>query len=234
MSMSTGLSEQARERLSRLVDGEGEPDELHRMLQAGRDSPGAWSGTLESWHVYHLVGDVMRSEELAGQGRDDAFLARLRERLAEEPVVMAPVLPREELSREAGIRAVEPQGAVRGAALQPRRRSWRAPLAAAAGVMAVAGVAMMTGLPGSTGDPLPAGPVLVQAPAATAAAPALASAGPGAAEPQQPRVLSASGPLLRDARLDQYLSAHKQFGGSSALGVPSGFLRSATYEGPSH
>ena len=43
----------------------------------------------------------------------------------------------------------------------------------------------------------------------------------------------ANGALVRDARLDQDLSAHKQFDGSSALGVPSGFLRSATYEGPS-
>ena len=30
--------------------------------------------------------------------------------------------------------------------------------------------------------------------------------------------------------LDRYLAAHKQFAGSSALGVPSAFLRSATVE----
>ena len=43
-----------------------------------------------------------------------------------------------------------------------------------------------------------------------------------------PRVLIANGTLIRDARLDRYLAAHKQFTGSSALGVPSAFLRSAT------
>ena len=46
----------------------------------------------------------------------------------------------------------------------------------------------------------------------------------------QPERVAPSGRVIRDARLDQYLAAHKQFGGSSALGVPSGFLRSATFE----
>jgi sigma-E factor negative regulatory protein RseA len=46
----------------------------------------------------------------------------------------------------------------------------------------------------------------------------------------QPQRFVASGKLIRDARLDQYLAAHKQFGGSTALGAPSGFLRSATSE----
>jgi sigma-E factor negative regulatory protein RseA len=36
--------------------------------------------------------------------------------------------------------------------------------------------------------------------------------------------------MIRDARLDRYLAAHKQFAGSSALGVPSGLLRNATAE----
>jgi sigma-E factor negative regulatory protein RseA len=40
--------------------------------------------------------------------------------------------------------------------------------------------------------------------------------------------LVANGSLIRDARLDRYLAAHKQFAGSSALGVPSGYLRNAT------
>ena len=36
--------------------------------------------------------------------------------------------------------------------------------------------------------------------------------------------------MLRDARLERYLAAHKQFAGTSALGVPSAFLRSATVD----
>jgi sigma-E factor negative regulatory protein RseA len=36
--------------------------------------------------------------------------------------------------------------------------------------------------------------------------------------------------MIRDPRLDRLLLAHRQSGGQSALQVPSGFLRSATFE----
>ena len=39
--------------------------------------------------------------------------------------------------------------------------------------------------------------------------------------------------MIRDPRLDQLLNEHKQFGGTSALQMPAGFLRNATYEEPS-
>jgi sigma-E factor negative regulatory protein RseA len=50
--------------------------------------------------------------------------------------------------------------------------------------------------------------------------------------PSEPLTLVADGKLVRDARLERYFAAHKQFGGSSALGVPSGFLRAATTQTP--
>jgi sigma-E factor negative regulatory protein RseA len=46
----------------------------------------------------------------------------------------------------------------------------------------------------------------------------------------EPPTFIANGELIRDARLDRYLAAHQQFAGSTALGVPSGFLRNATAE----
>jgi sigma-E factor negative regulatory protein RseA len=48
----------------------------------------------------------------------------------------------------------------------------------------------------------------------------------------QPRAGGVDVKLLRDARLDRYLAAHQQFAGSTALGVPSGFLRNAAAEAP--
>ena len=39
-------------------------------------------------------------------------------------------------------------------------------------------------------------------------------------------------PMLRDPRLDELLDAHRQLGGATALGTPSGFLRNATFQGP--
>ena len=77
-------------------------------------------------------------------------------------------------------------------------------------------------------------------PASPAPAVALASNGSDAASPlREASVRESAGPtgavvvngkLIRDARLDRYLAAHKQFAGTSALGVPSAFLRSATVD----
>jgi sigma-E factor negative regulatory protein RseA len=43
---------------------------------------------------------------------------------------------------------------------------------------------------------------------------------------------SERGVMIRDARLDEFLAAHRQLGGASALQMPAGFLRNATFEGP--
>jgi sigma-E factor negative regulatory protein RseA len=63
-----------------------------------------------------------------------------------------------------------------------------------------------------------AAPQLAQLPAQAPASAVLAE-GSGAAEV-----------MLRDPRLDAMLAAHRQFGGTSALQMPSGFLRNATFE----
>ncbi len=47
---------------------------------------------------------------------------------------------------------------------------------------------------------------------------------------QQVLVVSEQGTMVRDARMQELLAAHKQFGGTSALQAPSGFLRHATFE----
>ncbi|MEK9803379.1 MAG: anti-anti-sigma factor, partial [Curvibacter sp.] len=53
-----------------------------------------------------------------------------------------------------------------------------------------------------------------------------ASAVPPAQAPAEASV------MIRDARLDQLIAAHQQQGGSSALQMPAGFLRNATFERP--
>ncbi len=67
------------------------------------------------------------------------------------------------------------------------------------------------------------------------------------AVPSQPAAqMAASGPpsvpvaqagaeapvMIRDPRLDQLIAAHQQLGGTSALQMPAGFLRNATFERP--
>jgi len=73
--------------LSALADGQALPHEVAAACQAWRDD----ERQRERWHAYHLIGDSLRSQELASAPqRDEAFLAALRQRLAAEPVVLAP------------------------------------------------------------------------------------------------------------------------------------------------
>jgi sigma-E factor negative regulatory protein RseA len=207
---SMGDEASSRERLSAILDGEATPSQFDEWLASQQDEPEQRSMAREAWHVYHLIGDVMRSDDLARASRADTFLDGVRERLRNEPVVVAPV-------------AVASRATA-------SRRAWRTPLATAAGVVAVAGALIVlrlgeAGLEGATPSatlaqqPAPAVPVAV-----VAAPPAPAA---------ELRVVNGDQTLIRDARLDDYLAAHKQFGGGSALGsAPSMFLRNATHEGP--
>lgn len=38
--------------------------------------------------------------------------------------------------------------------------------------------------------------------------------------------------MIRDPRLDELLAAHRQYGNTTALQMPAGFLRNATFEAP--
>lgn len=208
--MSNVENLQGAEALSALVDGEADARTAASLSARWRDE----AALRERWHSYQLIGDVLRSEELAGGGRDAAFLQRLRTQLEREPIVLAPRADR--VAEDAA--AALPRQRAAGAGL----RRWATPAAVAAGFLAVIGSLAVTRLPGPQAD----APQLAQAPVVPAEAPQrVVLAAPA------DQVEPASGVLIRDARLDQYLAAHKQFGGSSALSVPSGFLRSATYDG---
>lgn len=125
------------EALSALVDGQATPDELDRILNAWKTH----SGVRQAWHEHQFVGDVMRSAELAQGSDGDQFLAKLRSRMAQEPVVLAP----------AAARAVAPVSS--GAAAPLQRRSWAAPAAVAAGFVMVVG-AMVSALAPHSSAPL--------------------------------------------------------------------------------
>lgn len=212
---------QTRELISAIADGEARGEAFARGMDLVAREPAA----LEAWQAYHLIGDVLRSEDLAADpSRDAVFLQRLRVHLAQEPAVFAP-------------------GAVAGAAAGASTRSgtrsmnrasgspWRAAFAVAAGFVAVAGVYTFMQPMGQTPSHEPA---LASAPRPEVArpeAPRLVSNDVAAPAPAE-AVSVASGKLLRDARLDAYLAAHEQFAGSTALGMPSAFLRSATVSAP--
>lgn len=228
------------EDLSALVDGEADASVAAAVSAAWRDD----ARIRERWHRYQLIGDVLRSEELAGMGRDVVFLDDLRSRLAHEPVVLAPV-PLEPVRADRGQEVAVVQGA-RAAPRSRAMRRWAPPAALAAGFMMVAvGGVVFLRAPSAPGEvPLakaPAPLVVVQGresprvqtgtadlALSLAAVPVATEVADASALPEQ-----ATSRLIRSARLDEYLAAHKQFGGSSALGMPSDFLRNATYEGGS-
>lgn len=202
MSDASFNDDEKRQRLSELVDGEADARQAQDACRAWRDD----AALRERWHTYQLIGDVLRSDDLAhSAARDENFLAVLRARLADEPAVLAP-------SRTPDM---------------PRpRRGWIAPVAVAAGFVVVAGVLVVTRVAAPVGDGSPAATL------ASARAPlrmAAASGGPSEGDVQ---ALVADGKLIRDARLERYLAAHKQYGGSSAVTVPGVVLRSSATLAP--
>ena len=75
------------ERLSALADGELDSSATKAACELWKRDAQARC----TWHAYHLIGDVLRSDDLAAEGgRDERFLLALRARLAGEPVVLEP------------------------------------------------------------------------------------------------------------------------------------------------
>ena len=184
--------EQARERVSALVDGELAGVEFVRAVDAMQAEPQARA----SWHDYQLLGEVMRKGSAAAVGaHDEAFVARLRTRLVQERprVAVSPVAMPQALPAPAN------------------EAVWRWKLVA--GLCSLAVVAVL-------------GWQLVGLPAGSQA-PQLATA----PEVSLPAVAEAA-VMIRDPRLDQLIAAHQQQGGTSALQMPAGFLRNATFERP--
>ena len=70
-----------REKISALADGQLQDDEWASALHFAAQEEGH-----ETWQLYHLVGDVLRSPELARQADGGAFLAPV----ARDPGVVPP------------------------------------------------------------------------------------------------------------------------------------------------
>jgi sigma-E factor negative regulatory protein RseA len=200
-----------KEWVSALADGQLRGEEFARTVELLAESEDARA----TWHAYHLVGDVLRTGELAASGaRDAAFVTRLQQRLQHEAALTHP--PADRLAAVDGDRFggefTASQSMKQSANADNFRWKLVAGLASLAAV-SVLGWQMIDGF-GRAG----AAPQLAQQSLPTAVA--LASS-----ETQQPI-------MIRDPRLDQLLAAHQQLGGTSALQMPAGFLRNATFEKP--
>lgn len=205
--------------LSALIDGRLRGAVFADAVEAMHRSPQMRA----DWQVYHLVGDLLRQGEAAGRlPVSDGLAARVAARLAVEPLQAAygpiSVATEIEAKTKAGIKAapgpwaapIEAAQAVAGNPAQSVRHAANDPLWR---WRALAGVATLTAF-AAVGWNLLGG----AATTSTGAVPVLAQAEP-------------SRQMLRDPRLDELLAAHEQSAGISALQMPAGFLRNATFEG---
>jgi len=198
------------ERLSAFIDGESAADhavasehDLTQFLQEFDDED------RKLWADYHLVGDVLKSDDLAGDpAADRAFLSRFSAAFESEPLLLAPG-------------AFKPNRT----ALQARR--FMPTLAAVAAVVTLTWILvprqMHVDVPGATEQ------TAANVPSGQAAQPQVVAQNVSLATQSggdvQRVAMAASNPdtdgaapaqhddvnMIRDAQLDQYLDAHQQF-----------------------
>ena len=204
------------EKISALADGQLRGDEFARALAFASGSDEA----MAAWHAYHVAGDVLRCGDLADCSGDMAFLTRLRSRL---PDATRPGAPSADAFVDGSQESIpiDRSRLVRSGANDPATR-WKR-LAGFASLVAVA--ALGWGALGFNDDSGIARQLAYGTATGTTSA-SLSDAPASIAGSAEPAV------MLRDPRLDELLAAHKQFGGTSALQMPAGFLRNATFSNP--
>ena len=214
--------EHEREQLSALMDGQLQGEDWLQALQCAEHTEGR-----ATWLAYHVVGDALRSTELAAHGASSsAFLERFQQRLAQEPLPAAQ------------LKAVPLQQvvAVPSKADSPLPQSANASVFRWKLLAGVASLAVVASVGWNSLDRLQQQGVSPEGQHLAAANPA--SSTPAQAPVQQVAATSISNPdaspstMIRDPRLDELLAAHRQFGTTTALQMPAGFLRNATFEAP--
>ncbi len=213
--------------VSLLADGELPAQDMDRVLAHLAHSDEAQ----QTWGRYHLIGEVLRTGDVGARKHDPDFVQKLRRKLAQETIefVAVDAIP----ISATGQKSIKMASANDG--------WWRR----VAGVASVALVGVLTwqgyALLGS--HSAGASAQLAQtddsaAVVATTGPTVAADAGAAGTVKSAPSTSTASldsageqqAVMLRDPRLDALLAAHRQFGGTSALQMPSGFLRNATFD----
>ncbi len=183
------IQEKNQERISIALDGELSDSEFQDILVALESEQGQ-----ADWDLYHQIGDVLRSDELAIQLSAD-FSSKMAQKLVAEPHYLLPV--RNE------VRASHPD------TKHWRQRLWSG-MAVAAGLLVVVNIA-------HTPNELSSGDNVARL-SATASANANAGqaittvAATNGSVAKPPSVISRKGvEVLRDPDIEQYLAAHQRF-----------------------
>ena len=193
--------------LSALMDGELTDAECDGLL---RREGGDAQWLHRQWLNYQIIGQALQGRPVVGSTRPaQDFLAGVMAALPSEMPQDLPAAPDARLVHLRSTAANDPV----------MRWKWAAGVASLAAVMAVSWTVLRDG----SGSPAQvSGPLLASAPSAPAAS---------VVSSESPVVVNtAQGTLIRDARLEQLLAEHRQYGSMSALQKPAGFLRSATHD----
>lgn len=206
-------------RLSALVDGELADNELDSLL-ADMSHPNPHH-SLATWHSYQVIGEVLRASApaSAAQAPQD-FLACIHARLqAQTPLASSP-----DLTPALSVASAVVAGHARAPAANDAVFRWKlvAGLASLGAVMAVSWSVLGTA-PSGAGGSNHAGAQLAWV------GPARDTAEPQTLASTEVVINTPQGAVIRDAQLEALMAEHRQHGGMSALQMPAGFLRNATY-----
>ena len=207
--------------MSALADGELHLEDFAKAFDAHLQNPGAAS----CWDGYHLIGEVLRGGGPAAMRPAGDFALSIMQRLAEEEVrypLRLASTPKMLPGIHRDIAPVAANDALR----------WKviAGCASLAAVTVFGWASLGTGTAGMQGAMLAA----VSAPTATLASssqPSQSGSLVDAVAATSDRADQAEQPMLRSAELDQYLAAHGQMVGGSALQMPGSFVRNASFTG---
>lgn len=215
-------------------------------------APGVADGRLlHAWHRYHLIGDVLR-ERTAEQGAPVPVFQSAEAASRQARDIMARALAQPALALAVtDARSTPPVGTTHGSVVSPVVAPTRAAAndavfrwkAVAAVACVTSALSLMWGSSGwpsgdqtaavlATADSVPA--VTLAAGSTVAASAQVYGAVAPVTSPGLDRdavwVSTPHGPVLRDARLEGMMQAHRQIGGATAFQSPAGFLRNATFD----
>jgi sigma-E factor negative regulatory protein RseA len=192
------VSSSHSERLSAFVDGELPAEEHLSSIFSELDQEGR-----AAWSEYHLIGDVLRSDDLAlSAAASRSFMTGFAARFEAEPHVLAPAaLP---AAREGASRV--------GRILALRHR-----VVPTLAVAAAAATLTWIVVPQMRGTGLASGGAQL---ASVASSQGMQRVAMNAAP-------APDGNIIRDARLDEYLEAHQQFAQQPAMADSMPFVRAA-------
>jgi sigma-E factor negative regulatory protein RseA len=215
------------ERISALVDGQLSEEEFSQALADLESSPESRA----QWDTYHLLGEVMRSGHGQVQPHDAEFVSRLLQKLPVNAI------------KEVAVSIENTRATVNNSlnSKSANDSSWR--LVAGFASVALIGVLTWQGMHWTgVSDPVAVQQLAQQgAPVSAPLASAVQLVGDESAVHRKILVrkdgtsalaMTSDEPqvMIRDPHLDALLAAHRQYGGASALQMPSGFLRNATFE----